>query len=299
MIRKEVKDFCLRHVFDCGQCFRWNQEEDGSYTGTAMGRTVNLRLLPPENGSPQYLEIEGTDETEFETVWRPYLDLDRDYAGIKQTLAKEDPIMAEAILAGSGIRLLRQEPWETLISFLISQNNNIPRIKKCIEMLSSRFGEELPEFRGAKRFAFPTVETLAALTPEALAEIRLGYRARYIIETARAVAQDGGQMLRSLPGRSAEEAYAYLTGLCGVGPKVANCILLFSMEKYDRFPVDVWVRRVMEELYHLEEKETGGIEAFAAEHFGEYGGFAQQYLFYYMREKNKKNVLTLSGKRVQ
>ena len=289
MIRKEVQDFCPKHVFDCGQCFRWNQEEDGSYTGTALGRTVNIRLLPQENGKgSQLLELDGADEADFEAVWRPYLDLDRDYAGIKQTLAKEDPIMREAISAGSGIRLLRQDPWEALISFLISQNNNIPRIKKCIETLAARFGEELPEFRGRRRFAFPTIENLAALAPEDLAEIRLGYRARYIIETARAVSRDGGQMLFSLPGRPAEEAYEYLTGLCGVGPKVANCILLFSMEKYDRFPIDVWVRRVMGELYRLEEKDIGGIEAFAAEHFGEYGGFAQQYLFYYMREKNKK-----------
>lgn len=297
---KEVKDFDLKHIFDCGQCFRWEEEEDGSYTGTAFGKTVNMRLERGGAGGTESegsgasetcadrLIIDGASEEDFEKIWRPYLDLDRDYGEIKRTLAAGDPVVGNAIKSGEGIRLLNQDNWETLISFIISQNNNIPRIKKCIENLSAAFGEELPEYRGRKRYAFPTFEALAELEPEDLAEIRLGYRARYITETAKRVASDGGEMLYSLNKIPTKEAYEYLTSLCGVGPKVANCILLFSMEKYESFPIDVWVRRVMNRLYNIDEGDIKGMAAFASEKFGEYGGFAQQYLFYYMREFTDK-----------
>ncbi len=297
---KEVKDFDLKHIFDCGQCFRWEEEEDGSYTGTAFGKTVNMQFecagIGEENAEKAdgddsrsiddcsgRLIIDGASEDDFEKIWRSYLDLDRDYGEIKKTLAAGDPVVGNAIKSGAGIRLLNQDNWETLISFIISQNNNIPRIKKCIENLSAAFGEELPEYRGRKRYAFPTFEKLAELESEDLSEIRLGYRARYITETAKAVAEDGGRMLYSLNQVPTKDAYEYLTSLCGVGPKVANCILLFSMEKYESFPIDVWVRRVMNRLYNIDESDVKGMAAFAGEKFGAYGGFAQQYLFYYMR----------------
>lgn len=297
---KEVKDFNLKHIFDCGQCFRWEEEADGSYTGTAFGKTVNMRLEREADGAccagsggnhgggfescSGFLIIDGASEEDFENIWRVYLDLDRDYGEIKKTLAAGDLVVANAIKSGEGIRLLNQDNWETLISFIISQNNNIPRIKRCIENLSAAFGEPLPEYRGRKRYAFPTFERLSELEPEDLSEIRLGYRARYITETAKAVASDGGEMLYSLSEVPTKEAYEYLTSLCGVGPKVANCILLFSMEKYESFPIDVWVRRVMNRLYNIDENDVKSMSAFAGEKFGAYGGFAQQYLFYYMRE---------------
>lgn len=276
-----IKDFDLKHIFECGQCFRWNEEEDGSYTGVAMGRTVNLAYCAEK----ETLRIEGSDEAEFESLWKKYLDLDRDYGAVKAELAARDSVVCEAIKSGSGIRILNQDNWETLISFIISQNNNIPRIKKCIEGLCRDFGEELSEFRGKKRYAFPTFERLAAASEADLGNIKLGYRARYIVETAKAVAEDNGKKLYSLNRVSTEEAYTYLTGLCGVGPKVANCVLLFAMEKYDSFPIDVWVRRVMSSLYGIDEKDTAKMKDFAENTFGKYGGFAQQYLFYHIREK--------------
>ena len=289
---KEVRDFNLKHIFECGQCFRWEEEPDGSYTGTALGRTINLNMEKRQDADAgtenARLIIDGTDENEFQDLWRRYFDFDRDYGEIKRTLSMRDSVIGSAIAAGSGIRLLNQDNWETLISFIISQNSNIPRIKKCIEKLSENFGEELPTYRGKKRYAFPSIEALSELSPQALSEIGLGYRARYITETAKTIARDGGKMLYSLGELPVREAYEYLVSLCGVGPKVANCILLFSMQKYESFPIDVWVKRVMNRLYHIDENDSAKMESFAVETFGEYGGFAQQYLFYYMREFPKE-----------
>lgn len=298
----EVKDFNLRDIFDCGQCFRWNREEDGSYTGVAFGRAVNITMRAGRTGfcagCPRSgrcrgtgfcgtLILEGADPDEFQEIWAPYFDLKRDYGQIKAALAEKDPVMAQAIKHGEGIRILNQDPWETLISFIISQNNNIPRIKRCIEDISAAFGEEIGEYRGKKRYGFPSFDRLAELAPEDLGPVRLGYRARYIAETARAAAADGGKALYSIRDMEQEEAFRYLSGLCGVGPKVANCILLFAGEKYGSFPVDVWVKRVMNRLYGIDEQNVKEMQSFAAEKFGELGGFAQQYLFYYMRELEK------------
>lgn len=281
---KEVKDFNLKDIFECGQCFRWNEEADGSFTGVAFGKAVNMMFCPDSEGSCcGRLTIDGATEADFETIWRPYLDLDRDYGDIKKVLGTRDEVIKEAIKAGEGIRLLNQDNWETLISFIISQNNNIPRIKKCIEGICEKFGEELPEFRGKKRYAFPGFDVLSRVTLEDLADIKLGYRADYIIKTAKAVAADNGRMLYALNKMTTKEAYDYLVSLHGVGPKVANCILLFAIEKYESFPIDVWVRRVMNHLYGFEENDMKGMAAFADEKYGEYGGFAQQYLFYYER----------------
>ena len=282
---ENIKDFNLDHIFDCGQCFRWNKEADGSYTGIAMGRKVNMQFASgaqrpgvggadPDSESPQRpgaLTITPCTEREFQEIWRPYLDLDRDYGKIKETLCAEDPIMKKAADFGYGIRLLDQDLWETIVSFIISQNNNIPRIKGCIERLCAAAGEPI-DLKGEPAYEIPGPEALARLGEADLAEVRLGYRSRYLIETARDVCDKG------LP-----EDQEQLLSLCGVGPKVANCILLFGMKKYDSFPIDVWVRRVMHELYGLDEKDKKQMAAFARGKFGDLGGFAQQYLFYYMR----------------
>ena len=291
---RNLKDFQLDHIFDCGQCFRWNKTGPGIYSGMAMGRRVTME----QRGDS--LTVTPCTKEEFDTIWRPYLDLDRDYGRIKEILSEKDPVMARACEWGSGIRILRQDLWEVIVSFIISQNNNIPRIKGCIERLC-RLAEAAPgggENRRAPGQAgqrapgqeclrasgqnagpagdqyadFPSARALAALEPEDLAPARLGYRARYVIETARQVAEQG------LP-QTADQVLS----LSGVGPKVANCILLFGMKRYDSFPIDVWVRRVMHELYGFREEDVKGMKAFAAAEFGEFGGFAQQYLFYYMR----------------
>ncbi len=287
IIRDNITDFHLDHIFDCGQAFRWEKQADGSYTGSAGGRIANIQFEPYEEaGTTGRLIISNAEEVDFDDFWKGYLDLSRDYSGIKAVLSK-DPVMAEAITYGEGIRLLQQEPWETLISFIISQNNHIPRIKKCIETLSENFGEKIGEYEGRVFYALPTPEKLASLTEEDLQVCRLGYRARYLIAAAQKVCEEGIEKLNNtaLVHVSSEAAYEYITGFTGVGPKVANCIMLFALGKYDSFPLDVWMKRVMEEEYGL--KSPKEMAEFAARNFGEYGGFAQQYLFYYIRERKE------------
>lgn len=279
-IVKNVKDFRLDHVFDCGQCFRWEKQADGSYTGTAMDRVVNMQFVCGDRASePETtgdLIIKNCTEEDFLQIWKPYLDLDRDYGEIKRTLTADDLVMGEAVACGQGIRILKQDLWETIVSFIISQNNNIPRIKGCIENLSQMFGLPAGEYAGRTYYSLPGPQKLASLTAEDLAPVRLGYRTRYLLETAKMVCEKG------LP-----EDEVQLSALCGVGPKVANCILLFSMGKYDSFPIDVWMARVMSQLYGIDEGDHKGMCTYAQEHFGQLGGFAQQYLFYYIREKNR------------
>ena len=297
-IYEDVKDFNLDHIFDCGQCFRWSRQPDGSYTGIAMGKPVNVSLVEApagegrtllEHGEGQprlVLVIDNCSEDDFEKIWRGYLDLDRDYGAIKETLSASDEVMAKAICGGEGIRILKQELWETMVSFIISQNNNIPRIKGCIEKLARLFGEPAGEYGGVEYYNVPSPEIMAELNAEDLAPVRLGYRAPYLVETAKQVVAKGGidaVAAELAAAGTPEEACEYLRGFQGVGPKVASCIALFGLGRLEAFPIDVWVRRVMNRLYGIDEKDIKGMNAYAAEHFGVNGGIAQQYLFYYIR----------------
>lgn len=283
-----MKDFNLDHILDCGQCFRWTKQPDGSYFGIAFEKALNVSFVSEQpEGLEGKLILDGSTISEYETIWKPYFDLERDYGKIKEVFRTKDAIMAKAIPYGEGIRILQQEKWETLVSFLISQNNNIPRIKKCIENICTTYGEKLENTHGKECFSFPRPEVMERLTQEDLDCCKLGYRARYIIETAKMVVADGGGSLNSMGAATKEETMEYLLGLCGVGPKVANCIMLFSMGKYDSFPLDVWVKRVMHQLYGIEEQNIAEMQRYAKEHFGEYGGIAQQYLFHYIRQTSK------------
>ncbi len=278
-----IKDFNTDHIFDCGQCFRWNREPDGSYTGIAGAGPANIAFRDDT-------VLIDTADNATAGFWRNYLDLDRDYGQIKQTLASEDEVIRRAIEYGHGIRILNQNRWETVISFIISQNNNIPRIKGCIENLCRNFGKSAGVFRGVEYYQMPKPQVLAELDTEDLAPVKLGYRAKYIIETSKQIAADGGEAFLDSAfdeNTSGDEVYEYLTGLCGVGPKVANCIMLFCMQQYDSFPVDVWVKRVMNRLYGFDESDIKGMKAFAAGRYMNLGGFAQQYLFYYIRSLEK------------
>lgn len=282
IIIRGVKDFDPDHIFDNGQCFRWNREEDGSYTGVAFGRAANINYIGDA------VILDNVPPEDYHAVWKDYLDLDRDYGAIKSILSEKDPVIRKAVSYGNGMRILRQDKWETLISFILSQNNNIPRIKKCVESLCEACGRPIGTYRGKMRYAFPAPEELAALSPEKLDTCRLGYRADYIIRTAGQIAEDGGRTLHRLDKSAPGEAYEYLLGLSGVGPKVANCIMLFSMGNYGSFPLDVWIKRVMTQVYHIEEGNVKEMSKYAAGYFGEYGGVAQQYLFYYARERQSQ-----------
>ena len=275
IVIRGVADFDPKQIFECGQCFRWIRESDGSYTGVVRGKVANVAF---ESG---VLTLNNVTFDEFDRIWFDYFDLGRNYSEIKRAVAIDD-IMRKAVAFGSGIRLLRQETWETMISFIISANNNIPRIMKIINDISRFFGNEL-EYGGLKYYSFPDAKSLALCSLEQLQVCRAGYRCGYISETAATVAS-GGFDMESLALMGTEEARKALLGLKGVGGKVADCILLFSGVGHDVFPTDVWVKRVMEELYFKREASLNEIRRFALDYFGQYAGIAQQYLFYYARE---------------
>jgi len=269
-----VLHFNPAHTFLCGQCFRWEQEADQSFTGIAGGQVVNI------SHKDSTLTILNAAADDYEHFWKNYLDLERDYGEIKENLAR-DSIMKKAIRFGWGIRILRQDFFECLISFIVSANNNIPRIQGILNRFSEMYGDKL-EFEGKTYYAFPRPEQLIGITEGDLAPLRAGYRARYLAETINSFCRGeiSEEYIASLPPK---EARRELCKICGVGPKVADCILLFSMGMFGVFPVDVWVRRVMSELYGCDENEAA---AAGEGMFGPLSGIAQQYLFYWRREGN-------------
>lgn len=270
-----ISDFDVTHTFDCGQCFRWEREEDGSYTGVAFGKVVNIA------SKDNRVVISNSCVEDVENIWIDYLDLKEDYGSVKSGFSADENL-SKAMDFGFGIRILRQEMFECLISFIISTQNAIPRIKKIVSKLCEMYGTPI-EYRGKTYYAFPEPEQLADITEEDLAPLRAGYRAKYIVDCVNKVLT--GQInLNDVFNRETSSARKELLKISGVGPKVADCVMLFSMKKYDAFPIDVWVKRIMSTLYLDENATTNDIQAYAAEKFGKYAGVAQQYLFYYARE---------------
>lgn len=277
VIIKNIFDFEPKHIFECGQCFRWYVEEDLSYTTIAYGKVINVKKEDND------IIISNTNKDDFESIWFNYFDLGKDYFAIKEELSK-DPILKEAIKFGQGMRLLNQEPYETLISFIISANNQIPRIKKAVELISEDLGEYAGSWNGKEYFSFPSPEKLAALNTEYIQEkYRVGFRADRIRETSRIISH-GEFDLSCIFDKTRDEGKELLTTLPGVGPKVSDCILLFAFDKEEAFPVDVWVKRVMEYFYLKKDTSPKEIGLSGARIFGRLAGYAQQYLFYYARE---------------
>lgn len=271
------EDFEPQHVFDCGQCFRWLREEDGSYTGAVQGRVINVKK---EN---DLIILDNTNKEDFENIWFDYFDLGRNYTEIKDHLKVMDEYLEKATEFGSGIRILQQDGWEMLISFIISANNRIPMIQRAINNLSERYGKFIGEYRGKKYYAFPTPQELNQVSIEDIRACQTGFRDKYIKGVVNYVSENNEDVL-SYRKLDTDECIKELIKFNGVGPKVADCIALFGMQKYDTFPVDVWVKRVMEEFYVEDNLSLPKIRKFALEKFGDLSGFAQQYLFYYARE---------------
>ena len=279
-----VSELDIEKIFDCGQCFRFerveNSQHASEFSGVAYGRFVSFA----QDGDTLY--IYGSDLADFEAVWRGYLDLDRDYREVERDVLahSQNSALIAAIEYGRGIRILSQEPFECVISFIISQNNNIPRIKKIIEALSERCGERIELCDEAKKhlsgeripYAFPSAEALCALGEAGLFEMKTGFRAKYIYDASSRVLS-GELMLDTVRGEDTERAIERLCEVKGIGRKVASCALLFGFGKYDAFPIDVWMKRVAEK-YFGDEAET-----LSSRTFGDYAGIAQQYLFYYER----------------
>ena len=279
---ENYNSFNLRDIFECGQCFRWNIEEDGSYTGV-FGRNV-LNVKKQNNA----ILFKGICEGDIIPTIIDYFDLERDYELIKNKLEKVDNNMKESIKYGTGIRILNQDLWETIISFIISANNNIPRIKGIIERLSEKYGDKIV-YNGKEYFTFPTPKQLENVSVEEFRKLGLGFRDIRLYETTKMVLNKEVDIENLHNIKDTNIVRDELLKLSGVGPKVADCILLFStIKRFDVFPIDVWVRRVMNDLYIHKEKEQDvskkEILQIANEKFGDLEGIAQQYLFYWRRE---------------
>ena len=310
---EKQNSFALKHIFECGQCFRWNQQNDGSYTGVFQNNVLNVKQ------EEKKIVFQGICEKDIKETITKYFDLDRNYEKIKKELEKIDEPLKNSIEYGNGIRILNQDLWETIISFIISANNNIPRIKGIIERISSEYGRQI-KWKGKTFYTFPTPEELAKATVQDLRNLGLGFRDQRVYETTRMILnkQVDLEKIQSLAKVNKEkEENNHLSKkkieekqsdtrknkkettilkireslliLPGVGPKVADCIMLFSTLKcLEVFPIDVWVRRVMNELYFQYPQETKlknkQIEELVKEKYGDLAGLAQQYLFYWKRE---------------
>ena len=264
------KNFDIAQIFDCGQCFRFNRHmsKENTYCGVAFGKYLEITQ---NDTSVDF----NCDKKTFDTLWQSFLDLDNDYSLYIDSF-KDDKTLHEASLFSSGIRILRQDPWETLCSFIISQNNNIPRIKGIIENMSKTYGEKIECSDGVERYSFPTAKSLYEAGTDAIFALKTGFRAKYIFDAASKVT--GGDIdLDSLFDMPLDDAMQALMTIKGVGPKVASCVLLFGFSKYDAFPIDVWVKKILANYYN---------DGMSPHFTGKHAGIAQQYLFYYERCKN-------------
>ena len=282
VILEKIESFNPVHIFECGQCFRWERDIDGSYTGVFNNTVANVKKI----GSN--VLIRGVSDKDLEIEVRKYFDLDRIYEEIKRKLSNIDENLRESIKYGDGIRLLNQDLWETIISFIISANNNIPRIKGIIKRICEKYGDEI-EWNDNKYYTFPTCEQLSNASVSDLRKLGLGFRDIRVFETTKLINEKKFDLNRLHSEKDCNVVKQELLTLPGVGPKVADCILLFStLKRLEVFPIDVWVRRVMNELYIKNEDETKVskklIEKLAIEKYGNLAGLAQQYLFYWKRE---------------
>ena len=279
----DLKNFNIKQVVECGQCFRWKKVNENDYIGVAFGKVIEAI----QEGDK--LRILNSNESDFNNIWIKYFDLERDYDEVKKALAK-DEILSKSVEYGYGIRILNQEPFELLISFIISARNSIPSIQKTVNKICEKWGTPI-EYKGHTYYTFPTPDQLKDATLEEIKETGASFRSKYILDTiGRVNASNKGDEydLEYISSLEADECHKALQNFMGVGAKVADCIMLFSMGKTSAFPVDVWVKRAMMYFYNAEEGSLNKIRIFARNKFKELSGFAQQYLFYYARENKIK-----------
>ena len=277
VIIENIDDFNIEEVLECGQCFHFTKLDKANYELLAFGKYLNITQDETK------LILHNTTMEEFNSYWRIYFDLENDYSKIKSNIIELDNRLKDAVEAKPGIRILKQDFFETLISFIISQNKQIPHIKQIVHTISERFGEKIKLSSGRTVYAFPTVKQLSLVTEEQLRECKVGFRAPYI-KCAVDMVASGEITEEGLLSMSVDEARVKLMTIKGVGEKVANCVLLFGLGFTDTFPVDVWMKRIMEYMYFDEPQDKKIIEAFAMEKYGDLAGYAQQYLFFYGRE---------------
>lgn len=291
-----LEDFHLAQTLECGQCFHFEKVGENNYYLSAKGRFLHI-----EQKEDYSVIFYDTDKETFERTWEDYFDFDRDYAAIKRAICKKDDKLKPAMDMMWGIRILNQSFFETMISFIISQNKQIPHIKKIVSDLSIRYGSlacgakktyEMDRQRSVNQggvknkgvfYNFPSAEKIIEAGEEGLRECKTGFRAPYIMDACIRF-RDGELDEKMLRGLDYETVMCELMKVHGIGEKVANCIALFGLSKRNAFPVDVWIKRIMEEMYIGHEEEKKEIAKLAKGLFGEYGGYAQQYLFYYGKE---------------
>lgn len=274
--------FDPKHIFECGQAFRWEKTGSGSYIAVAYERVAEFNKVDDK------LYVYNSTKEDFENIWHNYFNLDVDYGKLREEIRetkayKLNDSLKEALEFGDGLRILNQDRFEMIISFIISANNQIPRIKNSVELLSKTYGQVIGNYKGKTYFAFPEPEDLAFQDPLEVKEItRVGFRNERIVEAAKRFMNNP----KDFDDLDLENLKSKLIDLPGVGPKVMDCILLFGYGVEETFPIDVWVQRLMETLYLDKPIPKTQILANAKDLFGDYLGHAQQYLFYYARENN-------------
>lgn len=279
-ILRNAKSFEPVHIFECGQCFRWNKEEDGSYTGVIKNSVINVKKIGND------VEFTGVCDENIKQICEEYFNLQTNYEAIKEKLSNIDIYLKNSIEYGNGIRILKQDLWETLLSFIISANNNIPRIKTIIERIAKKYGNRI-EYRNKIYYTFPTPEMLQNASIDNFRGLGLGFRDVRIYETVQRTLKGEIDLEKLKQEENTEVLRKKLLEIPGIGPKVADCVMLFALNRFDVFPVDVWVKRVISELYFNKKEQTPNvIHEFAEKQYGNLAGLAQQYLFYWRRENS-------------
>ena len=281
IILENIDDFNISQTLECGQCFHFNKLGDDEYIVVAFDKMLHIKQVGDK------VTLFNVSMEEYKNTWEKYFDLDRDYGAIKKYLIEQDKTLIPAIKEKYGVRILNQEFSETLMSFIISQTKQIPQIKQVVKVISESFGECVGEYDGVKYYSFPDIEKLKKITKEEFLGCKAGFRADYLVAASEYMKEEMNRGY--FKGYSYEKAKKELTSIKGVGEKVANCVLLFSLGYRNAFPVDVWIKRTMEELYFHKETPVAVIQSFGEKKFGEYGGYAQQYLFYFGKTSLNKN----------
>lgn len=276
LILTKVKDFNIEQILECGQCFHFVKLKDMEYVTVAYDKALHIKQ------ESDTVILYDTDMNDYNSVWKKYFDMDTDYGKIKKYLKDNCKELTDAIREKSGIRILRQDFTETLLSFIISQNKQIPHIKQIVAGISKEYGRLAGVVEGQEFYSFPKLEELLRITEDDFRSLKTGFRAPYLCDAILHL-NEWGEM-ESFADLSYEEAKNKLMTIKGVGDKVANCVLLFGLGYTSAFPVDVWIKRIMESIYFKEDTSKDKIMDYAKERFGEYGGYAQQYLFYFARD---------------
>lgn len=278
VVIENVKDFDIHHIFSSGQSVRWKKQKDNSYTCVVKDKIINVSQIDDT------LYFKNTNLDDVKNFWVNYFGLDVDYSIIKKEILNISPNLSHIIDFGSGLRILNQDEWETLITLILSANNSMQVLEKVVDNLCSRYGDYIGEYKGEKYYSFPTPDKLSSLSLDELRECKVGFRDKYIKSTSRVIYNNDID-LYNLNKLDTKSCLDNLRELSGVGEKVADCVAMLSMKKYDVFAVDVWIKRIMEDMYFSNKSNSvKKIRSFAVDKFGDLSSFVQQYLFFFARQ---------------